>query len=204
METQAAALNGPLYHGTRAASGRRILREGFRRSASRSYTGTGICLSESITVAYEYGMYETGGCVLEARISPSTRWTNRIDREEGRLTAGEAWDRFSERTGNDSVRSFGGNVWVVWNPTVLVSVRRLSQRDAILRLCSAFDEDGPDCAYNGVISEYASIWWGRESQDPNLSRFPDEESTLRQNLKRFVGRCPSAHATVQAAAAVGA
>ena len=91
METQAATLLGPLYHGTRAAIGRRILRDGFRRSASRSYTGTGICLSESITVAYEYGMYETGGCVLEAWLAPIARWTDRIDSDGGRLSVG---DRF--------------------------------------------------------------------------------------------------------------
>src|SRR6218665_2172440 len=63
----------PLYHGTRDASARIILRDGFRRSRSRSYTGTGICLSESLTVAYEYGMYETGGGVLEARLAPHAR-----------------------------------------------------------------------------------------------------------------------------------
>lgn len=66
MDTPTPHLIGPLYHGTRAASARCILRDGFRRSRSRNYTGTGICLSESLTLAYEYGMYETGGCVLQA------------------------------------------------------------------------------------------------------------------------------------------
>ncbi|UEC01661.1 hypothetical protein [Burkholderia vietnamiensis] len=192
METQTTVPLVPLYHGTRAASARSILHDGFRRSASRSYTGTGICLSESITVAYEYGMYETGGCVLEARLASSACWTDKIDGEGDRCTVGEAWDRLFVRKHLDAVRSFGGNVWVVWNPAALVSVRRLSHREAIRRLCAAFDEDGPDCGYNGVASEYASIWWGREAQDPNLMRFPEEEKTLRQNLQRFVGRCRSA------------
>ena len=44
-------LIGPLYHGTRAASAKPILRDGFRRSHSRSYTGTGVCLTESISTA---------------------------------------------------------------------------------------------------------------------------------------------------------
>ena len=89
MDTVADGRLGPLFHGTRNASGRRILQEGFRRSSSRSYTGTGICLSESLTVAYEYGMYETGGCVLEAWVAPSARWTDRIDAGGGRHTQGE-------------------------------------------------------------------------------------------------------------------
>ena len=89
MDTSTTRLIGPLYHGTRDTAARIILREGFRRSRSRNYTGTGICLSESLTLAYEYGMYETGGCVLEARLAPSARWTDRLD---GRNTQGDVWD----------------------------------------------------------------------------------------------------------------
>lgn len=150
-----------------------------------------ICLSESLTVAYEYGMYETGGCVLEAWVAPSARWTDRIKAPEGRFDVGEAYDRFFECSGNDAVRDFGGNVWVVWNPAILIAVRRLSQRDALRRLCAEFEEDGPDCGYNGVASEYASIWWGREASDYNLTRFPENLSTLQQRLLRLVGRCRS-------------
>ena len=75
MDTSTTRLIGPLYHGTRDTAARIILREGFWRSRSRNYTGTGICLSESLTLAYEYGMYETGVCVLDARLAPSARWT---------------------------------------------------------------------------------------------------------------------------------
>lgn len=35
---------------------------------------TGICLSESLIVAYEYGMYETGGCVLQVSGYASIWW----------------------------------------------------------------------------------------------------------------------------------
>lgn len=198
MDTTTDGRLGPLYHGTRSASGRRILREGFRRSASLSYTGTGICLSESLTLAYEYGMYETGGCVLEACIAPVARWTDGIDAEGGRHTKGESWDRFFLNSGNDAVRGFGGNVWVVWNPAVLVAVRRLSHREALQRLCAEFEEDGPDCGYNGVVSDYASIWWGVEASDPNLRRFPEPLSTLqmRLRLRRMVGRCRSERVAV--------
>lgn len=181
----------PLYHGTRDAAARAILREGFRRSRSRSHTGTGICLSESMTVAYEYGAYETGGCVLEARLSPTVRWT---DRNDGKTGSRDAWDEFFRRSGMDAVRAFGGNVWVVWTPGALVSLRRLSHREAIRHLCAEFDEDGPDCGYNAVIQDYASIWWKQADSDPNLTRFPDHHRQLAARLKRMVGRTHSTKA----------
>src|SRR6218665_720731 len=91
----------PLYHGTRDASARIILRDGFRRSRSRSYTGTGICLSESLTVAYEYGMYERGGCILEARLAPHARWADGFgDTTPSR----DGWDANFEASGLDAVR----------------------------------------------------------------------------------------------------
>ena len=170
------------------------MREGFRRSASCSYTGTGICLSESLSVAYEYGEYGeygAGGCVLEAWVAPSARWTEGIKVPEGRFDVGEAYDRFFECSGNDAVRDFWGNVWVVWNPAVLVAVRRLTFREALRRLCAEFEEDGPDCGYNGAVSDYAGIWWGRETSDPNVTRFPEHLSMVRQRLQRMVGRCRS-------------
>jgi hypothetical protein len=139
MDTSTTCLIGPLYHGTRDTAARTILREGFRRSRSRSYTGTGICLSESLTVAYEYGMYEAGGCVLEARLAPNASWTDRLDSKD---ISRHAWDEFFAESGMDAVRGFGGNVWVVWNPAVLVSITRLTQREAIQCLCPELDEDG--------------------------------------------------------------
>lgn len=181
----------PLYHGTREAAARVILRDGFRRSRARSYTGTGICLSESLTVAYEYGAYETGGCVLEARLSPTTRWTDRFD---GKANSKDAWDDFFRRSGMDAVRAFGGNVWVVWTPGVLVSLRRLGHREAIRRLCAEFDEDGPDCGYNALIQDYASIWWKQADSDPNLTRFPDHHRQLAARLERMTGRTHSTKA----------
>lgn len=176
---------GPLFHGTRDTAARAILREGFLRSRSRSYTGTGICLSESLTVAYEYGMYETAGCVLEAWLAPSARWTDRFDRK---TSSKDVWDDFFVCSGIDAIRAFGGNVWVVWTPGVLVSVRRLSHREAMRHLCAEFDEDGPACGYNAVVSDYANIWWKQDSSDPNLTRFPDHHRQLTECLTRYVGR----------------
>jgi hypothetical protein len=167
------------------------LREGFRRSRSCNYTGTGICLSESITIAYEYGMYETGGCVLEARISPTARWTDEPIRI---AAAGEAWDQYFIRSGMDAVRTFGGNTWIVRTPGALVSVRRLTHRQAIQKLCAEFEEEGPEVGYNGGVSDYASIWWRQDAGNPGLTRFPEYHRQLKARLKRFVGRAHSARA----------
>ncbi len=193
MDTDNPTFDLPLYHGTRDASARAILRSGFRRSSSRSYTGTGICLSESLTIAYEYGAYETGGCVLEARLSSSARWSERI---EGEATSHDrdTWDDFFVRSGMDAVRGFAGNVWVVWAPGALVSVRRLSHREAIHRLCMEFDTEGRECGYNGVVQDYASIWWNEAANDPNLTRFPDHHRQLVARLKRMTGRVQSTRA----------
>lgn len=190
MDLPAHDTIGPLYHGTRDASARAILRTGFRRSRSRSYTGTGVCLSESITIAYEYGMYETGGCVLEAWLSPTARWTDRFDGKTSHPHR-DARDDFFVRSGMDAVQGFGGHVWVVWRPSVLILVRRLSHREAVQRLCAEFDDDGPACGYNGAVSDYAAIWWKQDATDPNLTRFPDYRQQLIARLKRFVGRAHS-------------
>lgn len=191
MDTPTTAADRPLYHGTRDAAARAILRDGFRRSPSRNYTGRGVCLSESLTVAYEYGMYETGGCVLESRLSPTARWTDRFD---DKANSKDAWDDFFVRSGMDAIRAFGGNVWVVWTPCVLVSLRRLSHREAIQRMCAEFDEDGPDCGYNAVVQDYASIWWKQAMADPNLARIPDHHRQLAARLQRMTGRAHSTKA----------
>jgi hypothetical protein len=189
---------GPLYHGTREHRARNILRTGFRRAPDCSYTGTGICLSESLTLAYEYGEYEWGGCVLEAWLAPDTRWTDRIDEEGGRATKFHAWDQFFVRSGMDAVSSYGGNVWVLWNPSVVVGVRRLSHREALRLMCAAFEKDGPDRGYNGIAYGYSSLWWGQEAENPNLSRSPEDCHELRQRLERFVGRSRSERAPATA------
>ena len=192
MDTQQSSLIGPLYHGTRAQAATTILRQGFRRGRSRNYTGTGVCLSEAISVAYEYGMYETRGCVMQIWLSPAARWADKsgcLSLERG--AERDTWDDFFAGSGLDAVRVYGGNVWVVWNPEVLIQRHRLSHREAIRRLCAEFDQDGPDCGYNGVAGDYAAIWWGRANEEPNLIRFPDHLRQLERTLERFVGHTHS-------------
>jgi hypothetical protein len=186
-----SGLVGPLFHGTRYAAARAIVRSGFRRSRSSNYTGTGICLSESLTVAYEYGMYETGGVVLEVWLGSATRWLDQIG---DRQVNGRDWDTFFAQSDLDAVRAFGGNVWVLWNPSAAVSISRLTHRQALRRMCAEFEEDGPQCGYNGVVSDYASLWWRQDQEDQNLTRFPEHREKLASRLTRLVGSICSPHA----------
>lgn len=187
--TSKTNLIGPLYHGTRRQSAEVIVRAGFRRSRSRSYTGIGVCLSESISIAYEYGMYETGGSVVEAWIAADARWQDGDDPAMSHLAVErDSWGAGFIASGLDALRTFSGNVWVVWNPAVLVHRRRLSQREALRVLCAEFDSDGPEVGYNGVVDDYATLWWQRTPLPSGLSRFEDYHQRLRRNLIRAVGR----------------
>jgi len=124
MDTSTTRLIGPLYHGTRDTAARTILREGFRRSRSRNYTGTGICLSESLTLAYEYGMYETGGCVLEARLAPSARWTDHL------AAWNEAFLRsyFTHPNGPGKLVRYRGGAYAFWREMLDGRFRRFPER----------------------------------------------------------------------------
>lgn len=186
------SLIGPLYHGTRAASAKSILRSGFLRSRSRSYTGTGVCLTEEISIAYEYGIYETGGRILEVWLSESTTWRDsagvpRLEQPVDR----DDYDDFFKASQLDAVRSYGGNVWVLWTTSSAVQIRALTHREALRMLCESFEADGPDCGYNNVVSDYASVWWGTADNDPNLTRFPEYRRRLENALIRHVGRVRS-------------
>lgn len=176
-----------LYHGTRRGAAQAILKSGFRHSKSRSYTGRGVCLSEAITIAYEYGMYETGGTVLEVRLAPQTVWA-----EGSRAIQGEAFDRLFKQSRLDALNTFGGNVWILWNCDRVLSIRELAHQEAIQKLTEAFDSDGPGCGYNNVIDDYASIWWNQEEASNHLQRFPEHRDSLFKTLRQFTGRVRSA------------
>lgn len=192
MDARHHELIGPFFHGTGSQAATAIVKEGFRRGRSRNYTGTGVCLSETLSVAYEYGMYETGGCVLQTWLAPTSWWADQTGCVAlERMADRDTWDDFFKTSGLDAVRAYGGTVWVVWNPQALTVIRRLSHREAIQGLCSQFDKDGPDNGYNAVVSDYAAIWWGREGEDRNLARSADHVRRLQRTLTRCVGRTQS-------------
>ncbi|MDK9702483.1 MAG: hypothetical protein OEL20_05035 [Sulfuritalea sp.] len=166
-----------LYHGTRKQSATRILKSGFRRSTRPSYTGTGINLSESITVSYEYGEYENGGAVLEVRLRADTRWSDQIDARHNGI---DGW--FKANPPIQALSLFGGNVWVVWDASAIESVRRMSHLEALKALHDEIVEDGPAMGYNGIAQDYASVIFG--SPDPNLDRFPGYRELWPEHWRR--------------------
>lgn len=141
-----------LYHGTARAAARRISRGGFRPSKRGHYLGRGVCLSESMSVAYEYGAYEDGGVVLEVRLGQATRWVDDQD-DDALLVAGQV----------DAVRAFGGNVWHLAPPCACASLRTLSKAEAHALLAGEFASDGRDVAYNGAVQDLAEAFWLRHS-----------------------------------------
>lgn len=62
-------------------------------------------------------------------------------------------------------------------------------------MCREFEENGADIGYNGIAHDYASIWWGQENQNVNLTRFPEDCGALRERLQRLVGRSRSERAS---------
>ena len=78
----------------------------------------------------------------------------------------------------------------------LADLARGDERNGVLDTgdMAEFDEDGPACGYNALVSDYASIWWKQDASDPNLIRFPDHHRQLMARLKRFMGRAHSMRA----------
>lgn len=136
-----------LYHGTSAHRAALILVNGFRRAVKQSYTGSGICLSEHMTISYEYGAYEQGGRILEIRLNSQVHWI------DAGVTVN---DELFARDGVEAARSYGGNVWVIWNPACIADVRLLNKSEAVKLLAEEIQQDGGECAYNGVVQDYAN------------------------------------------------
>jgi hypothetical protein len=169
-----------LYHGTRKTAAAKILKSGFRRSAKQSYTGTGVNLSESLTVSYPYGEYENGGAVLEVTLRPDTVWADQSGTFDTWRHGFDAF--FKAHPATQAVRTYGGNVWIVWNLAAIASVRLMSHREALKALHAEIVADGPDMGYNGIVQDYASTIFG--SPDRNLDRFPADRASLAARLAK--------------------
>lgn len=173
-----------LYHGTRMSTAERIATGGFQRASRSTYTGTGINASEFMATAYEYGSYETDGAVLAFDLAQGSTWES-----SGLGGPPGGFDRYFRRTGIDALCCFGGNVWVIWNPAVIVSRRVLSHGQALLQMCREFDADGPDVAYNGCIQDYSDTWWGRKEVLPG-DRWAQH---YQRSLQMATGQATSSH-----------
>jgi hypothetical protein len=145
-----------LYHGTTVHRARRILGVGFRRGSAASYTGTAVNLTESICLAWEYGP-ERGGKILEVSLDARTCW-----REAEKLPVGQSYDAHFAQAGTDALRTYGGNVWLLWT-TERAQVRALTIREIMIRIVAEFRHDGPGCGYNGDVDSLATLFWHGEA-----------------------------------------
>lgn len=180
-----------LYHGTRQASANKICAKGFKKAKTRSYTGHGVCLSESMTIAYEYGAYETGGVVIEVRFDPSVAWAQRE-----LLPPGLKYETIFRKRRIDAIRLYGGNVWVLGNVYLPTTRRILTHAEALRQMTQEFEAEGPEVCYNGIVDDYASIWWRTTLFSQAFSRFPNYETELTETLVKHLGQsCASPLAT---------
>ena len=146
-----------LFHGTSRNRAKKILSDGFKRGKKASYTGTGINLSESITISYEYGAYESGGCVLEVELSDDANLEN--------IGSACASDQlFQDNAELDAIVSYGGNVYVIWNTKVIKAIRIIPKKEALALLYKQFQEDGDNMAYNGYVQDHCDNYWHKEQE----------------------------------------
>jgi hypothetical protein len=144
-----------LYHGTTSARARSILKGGFRRAKSASYTGTAVNLTGSPCLAWEYGP-DVGGKILEVTLSPDTRWSEDSSH-------GDSQDERFARGDIDALRSFGGNIWLLCNMAPsLVRVRVLPLSEIMTLVVAEWCQDGPQMGYNGDMGPMADLFWKGE------------------------------------------
>jgi len=138
------------YHGTSLTNANNILAGGFKRSDVPSFTGTGVNLTECMTISYEYGGYE-GGAILKCEVSQSA---NIIDHDSYR----DLDDFFKANPHIDGVSLYGGNVVVIWNADVITKTEIMKADDITHRLHEEFEGGGPNMAYNGNTQDQFEVF----------------------------------------------
>ena len=144
-----------LYHGTSNHRARSILASGFKRATGTgSYTGSATCLSEHLSIALPYGDYRAGGCVLAVTLQPNTRF------QEVPMGLGRPdYDQWFMTEGAQALKTFCGNVWLLWDSGCIHTMRRLDCCEAIAIMVREFAAEGPEVAYNYPVQGYADAWW---------------------------------------------
>lgn len=184
-------LIGPLYLGAKDGVVPPFLRPSFDGERPRRSGGGTVLLSSKIVDVYADGAYEEFGCVLEVWLHKGTRW--RYPPAVSAFGSGKGGaptvDLDPEsRRGLDAIRLGAGERWCVWNPAVVSIVRRLRYSEAIPLLCSDLDDAGPTTVFEeGLVFDYASIWWDRAEENSQLSVLQYRQR-LERVLRRYVGR----------------
>jgi hypothetical protein len=141
-----------IYHGTSIMNAKSILAHQFTRSTDTSYTGTGICFSESMSISYEYGAYEHNGCILACELTQDSLIT-----DIGLNCVTDQY--FIDHPQIDGITSYGGNVVVIWNPHVIFNIKKLTKFEAFKQLCQEFKDDGDNVAYNYPVQDHCDAYW---------------------------------------------
>ncbi len=182
-------LIGPLYLGAKDGVIPSFLLPSFDGQRPRRAVRGAVLLSSNIAEVYAEGAYEDYGCVLEVWLHKRTRWRYRPAVEQ---VIGEHDDATAirptheDQSSLDAIRISSGQRWYVWNQRIVSIVRRLAYHEAIPRLCNALDEAGPSRDFDGLVHDYACIWWGRSQGNPNLSVLAYRQQ-LERVLRRYVG-----------------
>lgn len=151
-----------LYHGTKRATAKKILAGGFRRSRRASYTGTATNLTECLSIAWEYGDPFNQGAILKVTLKPDTRWQ---DSQTAATKDGpncESVDDLFKSGELDALKTYSGNVWLVWNPACVASIELIDPAEALRQLAEAIVSNGPELGYNADVASYAGIIWGEK------------------------------------------
>ncbi|AEF88651.1 hypothetical protein DelCs14_1619 [Delftia sp. Cs1-4] len=181
-------LIGPLYLGAKEDVIPPFLRPSFDGERPRRSAAPPVLLSSNFAQAYAQGTYEEDGSVLEVWLHKGTRWRYRPTPFEFGCGEPPIAPPAGERRGLDCIRLGAGELWYVWDPAVVTLVRRLRHSEAIPLLCAAFDEAGAGATYKeGVVADYASIWWDRAHENPRLSVLKYRQR-LEAVLRRHMGR----------------
>ena len=157
-----------LYHGTKRAAAKKILTGGFKRAKRASYTGTATNLTECLSTAWEYGDPFNAGAILKVTLKPETRWQDShtaATREGGML---ESVDKLFEAGELDALKTYYGNVWLMWNPECVSSIELVVPTIALRELAGLLVSEGPEMGYNADVASYAGIIWGEKPSQSEL------------------------------------
>jgi hypothetical protein len=142
-------------HGTTAARAKIILEQGFKLPSKPSYVGRAICLTPSITLAYEYGAKEDRGVVLECRIRSDAKFAG--PPADYRDNPSTDMAKHCHTSKADWMQAWG-DMAIVSNPAVIEEIRILPFDEVLKRMVAEFEANGSDFGYNGRVADYAEIW----------------------------------------------
>lgn len=163
------------YHGTARKYANTIIKSGFQRTTTSSYTGTGVNLTDSMTTAYEYGSYDDSGVVLKVYLKDNSNIANLNNQHS------LSDDYFAENPDIDAASICGGFIVIVWNIEIVEKIELFSHLDAVKIMFREMATDGINMGYNGWVEDYRNLFFGDEPHN-----IP---SKLENKLESLISEC---------------